>query len=141
MSVTRRQVDELRRLLGVSGETDCPRCRHVHIVGMPGLFAAAYRGAHDPMFQGDGWGLAEYLDHEEARRFLDGCPGCGRDVPTTPIRLSGVATYAPYPDPYRIGDWPVPQIGYAADKVGNVYGPCVGHYIRRAGGTGGPKYR
>jgi hypothetical protein len=76
-SLTRKAIEDLKKAYGISDIRGCPTCRGVYIIGMPGLFATAYR---DP----------EILSHEEARSFFHGCPECGEDVKPYPIVLPGV---------------------------------------------------
>jgi hypothetical protein len=110
-SLTRKAIEDLKKAYGISDIRGCPTCRGVYIIGMPGLFATAYR---DP----------EILSHEEARSFFHGCPECGEDVKTYPIVLPGVREGGirgrpTIPDPWPISEWPVPSA--VPGKRGNIY--------------------
>jgi len=69
----------------------------VYIVGMPGMFASAWRGPKTSTTRGHQYGPAEVLSDEEARQYLDGCPVCGADVPIHPIIMWGLGdrTFTP----------------------------------------------
>jgi hypothetical protein len=118
--ITRRQLEELREKLGVAAADGCEECRYVYVIGMPGLFAHAYRGRRVRTLQGMKLGPSEKLTHVEAREYVDGCPVCRRDVPTYPIIIKSPLTDTRIPDPYPLRDWPYPPEA-ALWRAGNVY--------------------
>jgi hypothetical protein len=118
--ITRRQLEELKRVLGTGKAGACPECRTVYIIGMPGLFAHAFRGLRVPMPGRGDYGPSEKLTHAEARQYANGCPECGKDVKTTVMSLGGLGDQVPYPDPFPFRLWPNPPEG-GLWKAGNMY--------------------
>jgi hypothetical protein len=118
-SVTKKQIEDLKKAFGASSLGGCPVCRDVYVVGMPGLFASVYRGPQVLTSKGPTRGRSELLPHEEARRFLEGCPACGEDVPTYPIVMRGLGEHPPIADPWPVREWPKPL--NVPGKMGNLY--------------------
>ena len=124
--ITRRQLEDLRAKLGAGQGEGCERCKYVYVIGMPGLSAHAYRGAVVRTWQGPKHGAAEKLTHEEAREYIEGCPRCGRDVPTYPIVIRSPLADTRIPEPYPLRDWPDPQERLIW-RAGNVYSDAERH--------------
>jgi hypothetical protein len=118
--ITRRQLEDLRAKLGAGEVEGCQRCRYVYVIGAPGLFAHAYRGALVRTWQGPKLTRSEKLTHEEAREYKEGCPSCGRNVPTYPIVMRSPLADTRIPEPYPLRDWPDPPERLIW-KAGNVY--------------------
>jgi hypothetical protein len=125
-SITRRQLEDLRAKLGAGEVEGCERCKYVYVIGMPGLFAHAYRGALVRTYHGPKIGEAEKLTHEEAREYIEGCPSCGRDVPTYPIVIRSPLADTRIPEPYPLREWPDPPERLIW-KAGNVYSDAERH--------------
>jgi len=90
------------------------------VIGAPGLFAYAYRGTLVRTWQEPKLTRSEKLTHEEAREYKEGCPSCGRNVPTYPIVMRSPLADTRIPDPYPLRDWPDPPERLIW-KAGNVY--------------------
>jgi hypothetical protein len=112
--VTRRQLEELRRLLGDPEE--CPECGEAFVIGMPGLFSVGYRPRKegDPVEQESrhhgGTGSKENtlvkISAEELAEHAGVCVVCGKDWKTYPIDLGGLGPKPVLPDPWPYRDWP-----------------------------------
>jgi hypothetical protein len=63
-SITRKQLEDLRAKLGATEVEGCERCKCVYVIGAPGLFAYAYRGALVRTWQGPKLTRSEKLTHE-----------------------------------------------------------------------------
>jgi hypothetical protein len=124
--ITRKQLEDLRARLGAGQVEGCERCKYVYVIGMPGLFAYAYRGRKVRTWQGPKLTRSEKLTHEEAREFIEGCPECGRDVPTYPIVMKSPLKDTRIPEPFPLRDWPEPP-ERALWKAGNVYSDAERH--------------
>jgi len=124
--ITRRQLEDLRAKLGAGEVEGCERCKYVYVIGMPGLFAHAYRGALVRTWEGPKLTRSEKLTHDEAREYVSGCPVCGRDVPTYPIVMRSPLKDTRVPDPYPLREWPDPPEA-ALWKAGNVYSDAERH--------------
>jgi hypothetical protein len=112
--VTRRQLAELRRLLGDPEE--CQECGEAFVIGMPGLFSVGYRPRKegDPVEQQSrhhgGTGSKENtlvkISAEELAEHEGVCIVCGKDWKTYPIYLGGLGSKPVLPDPWPYRDWP-----------------------------------
>lgn len=122
--VTRRQLDELRRLLGDPEE--CPECGEAFVIGMPGLFSVGYRPRKegDPVEQEGGrhGGSASRentlvkTSDEELAEHEGVCVVCGKDWKTYPIHLGGLGRKQVFPDPWPYRFWPPNRM---ANKAGD----------------------
>ena len=128
--VTRRQLEELRRLLGDPEE--CPECGEAFVIGMPGLFSVGYRPrkAGDSVEQESRHGGAGTKENmlvkisaEELAENEGVCVECGKDWKTYPIYLGGLGPKPVIPDPWPYRFWPANRMANKADKPGRNHNP------------------
>jgi len=117
-----RNVEELEKRRRVG---ECPKCRDVFYIGMPGLFVYLEIPHHDPRRPG----THRQGTLEEFEKFFDGCPACGEPVETKPIIMPGLQHKSrgdggepgriEVRNPWPISEWPPITQGKPAEEEYN----------------------